>query len=351
MSILLRPPHNIQPRWLHPVAWWSWGIAGAVCAMLTKTITVHLALLIAIFLVVLHRRPAASWSGSFSALIRLALFIISFRLIVEIVFGISFGGTVLFTIPSLPLPDFLAGLRLGGPVSLEGLIAAFEHGFQLSVILICAAAPTTLVPPSRLLKVLPAAIYETGVVAVIALGFLPALASDARRIRTAAQLRGRDISGIKGRSQLLRPLLDSALNRSVSLATSMESRGFGKSQDLSSKFRWVSNFMLLSGLAFLLIGSITSLASNYALIAGFELAAASLLIGAAVWISGRRRIRTSYKSDPWKAPEWAVLIVSFGSVLVTHSFINSSALPIALLVLMSSPAWFSPRVPIGVSDD
>ena len=44
----------------------------------------------------------------------------------------QYGAHILFTLPEVPLPDAAAGIRIGGPVSLEGLLAALYDGLRLA---------------------------------------------------------------------------------------------------------------------------------------------------------------------------------------------------------------------------
>ena len=56
-----------------------------------------------------------------------------------------------------------AGIRIGGPVSLEGVLAAFYDGLRLATLLLCIGAANVLANPKRLLKSMPSALHEIGV--------------------------------------------------------------------------------------------------------------------------------------------------------------------------------------------
>jgi energy-coupling factor transporter transmembrane protein EcfT len=81
-----------------------------------------------------------------------------------------------------------------------------------------------------LLRVLPVFIYEIGITLVIATSVFPQLAASFQRIRKAQKLRG--IEGSKFRNLAL-PLLEESLTRSLQLAESMDSRGYGVSRKRS----------------------------------------------------------------------------------------------------------------------
>ena len=130
--------------------------------------------------------------------------------------------------PGIGLPPWLAGIRLGGDVMLESVLMAFYDGLRLATILVCVGAANSLASPARLLKSVPAALYELGVSVVVALTFTPQLVSDVERLRTARRLRGRETTGPRAIAASAVPVLEGALERSVTLAAAMDSRGYGR---------------------------------------------------------------------------------------------------------------------------
>ncbi len=60
---------------------------------------------------------------------------------------------------------------------------------------------------------------------VVALTFAPQMVEDAARVRVARRLRGHTGRGIRELGRLAVPVLVGSLERSLSLAASMESRG------------------------------------------------------------------------------------------------------------------------------
>ncbi|MGH3354429.1 MAG: energy-coupling factor transporter transmembrane protein EcfT, partial [Nocardioidaceae bacterium] len=170
-------------RTLHPGAWWLWAIGLAAAASRT-TNPVVLALVLAVSaLVVSARRGDAPWASSYTAFLKLALLIVAIRIVLQAVLSSSAQGvTVLFTLPEIPLPDFMAGLKLGGVVTAEAVLRAFYEGLQLATIICCIGAANALASARRLLRCVPAALYEVGVATVVALTFAPQLVSDAARV-------------------------------------------------------------------------------------------------------------------------------------------------------------------------
>src|SRR5213076_1388151 len=76
--------------------------------------------------------------------------------------------------------------------------SAFSEGLQLAALLACVGAANSLASPYRLLRSMPAVLYELGVVVTIALSFAPQAALSAQRVRDARRLRGRPHRGLAG---------------------------------------------------------------------------------------------------------------------------------------------------------
>ena len=98
----------------------------------------------------------------------------------------QYGETVLFRLPEIPLPEAAAGIRLGGPVALEGVLGAFYEGLRLATLLLCFGAANVLANAKRLLKSTPSALHEIGVAVTVALTIAPQLIESAQRVRTRA---------------------------------------------------------------------------------------------------------------------------------------------------------------------
>ena len=220
---------TFAPRLLHPGAWWLWALGLAVAASRTTNPILLVTIGAVAGVVAVERRVPGPWGRSYGAFLKLGLLIIAIRVAFEIVVGAADSGVVLFRLPSVPLPDWLAGLHLGGPVTVDGLLLSSYDGLRLAVMLLCVGAANSLVNPSRLLRVVPAALYEIGVAVVVCLTFAPMLVTDAQRILAARRLRGRSSRGPHAWAQMAMPLFAGALDRSIELAASMDSRGYGRS--------------------------------------------------------------------------------------------------------------------------
>jgi energy-coupling factor transporter transmembrane protein EcfT len=187
---------------------------------------------------------------SFPLSLRIGATILAIRTVVGVLIGVPIPGRTLFTIPILHLPSWMPGIRIGGAVTLERLSSSLHEGIIIATLIALFGAATSLTSPHKLLRVTPSFIYEIGITLVIATSLFPQLATGVRRIRTAQRLRG--IEKVKLGSIAL-PLLEEALARSLQLAASMDSRGYGVSRK-RSRYRpqqWLardSAFILLTGL-------------------------------------------------------------------------------------------------------
>jgi len=299
--------HPATDRLLHPGAWWLWA-GGLAAAAMRTTNPFLLGLIIAVVAyVVAARRTAAPWSRSFASFARLAAFVVAFRLVIQILFGVRVPGTTLFTVPSVGLPSWMAGVTLGGPVTAEALVGAFNQGLRLATVLICFGAVNTLCSPYRLLRALPASLYEAGVAVTVALAFAPQAVIQAGRIREARRLRGRPVRGVAAIRGMALPVLEGALDRSVALAASMDTRGYGRRAPTSARVQRLTG--LATGLGFLAV----SVGVYGVLDAGAPsglglpvLGAGCVALAAGLFMGGTRAVRTRYRPDPWRGPEWLV---------------------------------------------
>ncbi len=120
--------HPATRRALHPGAWWLWA-GGLAAAAMRTTNPFLLALIIGVVAyVVAARRTSAPWARSFGSFARLAVVVVVFRMMIQILVGERLPGTTLFTLPSVALPSWMAGVSLGGPVTLEALVDGVQPG-------------------------------------------------------------------------------------------------------------------------------------------------------------------------------------------------------------------------------
>ena len=351
----------MRRRVLHPAAWWVWAGAVAVAAVRTTNPLLLALLAAAVGFVVANRRSTAPWSRSFGAFLRLGAIVIGIRVVIQVVFGIRLPGHELFGLPRVPLPHWAAGVSIGGPVTLESVLSAVYQGLRLAVILLCFGAANALASPYRLLRCLPAVLYEAGVAVTVALAFAPEAVMAAADIREARRLRGRPTRGIAGIRGLAVPVLQTALDRSLELAASMDARGYGRRVAAADSQRRLAGAATGAGLLAIAAGTYGLLDAGSPDALGLPvLAVGAALLAAAIVSRGRRSPRTRYRPDPWGRAEWAVAAAGFATLgafvvagWVGHAGLNPgtfpleaprlAVLPAAGVVLALLPAHLAPR--------
>lgn len=308
-------------RLLHPGAWWLWALALATAASRT-TNPLLLALVITVAgVVVVRRRTDAPWARSYGVFLRLGLVVVAIRVAFHALFGAPFpDGTVLVRLPEVPLPEWAAGVRLGGEVTFEGIAYAAYEGLRLATLLICVGAANALASPARLLKCVPGVLYEMGVAVVVAMTFAPQVVTSLGRVRAARRMRGRPDRGIRGLRHVAMPVLEGALERSLELAAAMDSRGYGRRAGVSVGQRRRTGGLLLGGLMGVCAGVYGLLDGGGPPPLGMPLLLGGLVLaGAGLVLGGRRSPRTRYRPDPWTLPEWLVAGSGVAAALVLVS--------------------------------
>ncbi|MFC4554598.1 CbiQ family ECF transporter T component [Georgenia faecalis] len=299
-----RGPAPAAPRPVHPLAWWAWAMGLALATTRTSNPLVVLLLLAAVVLVVMARRDDSPWARAFPAYLVLGACVIAFRVVFHVLVGLKAGGPVVLDLPRIDLP-WAAGITLLGRVHLGGLLAAVYGGLALAALLACFGAANALANPKRALRVLPASLHHIGTAVVIAVTVTPQLVSSVARVRRAQRLRGDVARGPRAVLACVQPVLTDALDRSLALAGSMDSRGYARTLPGTSDARVA---------AALLVALVAAVLGTYGLLDGTSpgwLGAPLLVVAGVVAVlaaraAGRRVHRTRYRPDPWRAHESVV---------------------------------------------
>ncbi len=316
------------PRALHPLAWWGWAIGLAVAAS-TTTNPLLLALLLAvIWVVVVARRTDSPWARAFRLYVVLGIVIVVVRILWHVLVGLKYGTITVLPLPSIGLPDWAAGINLLGTVYLEGWIAAALLGVQLGTLVIAIGAANALANPKRLLRSLPHALHEVGTAVVVSVSVAPQLAESVQRVLRARLLRGEAGRGLRAVPQVALPVLQDTLDRSLMLASAMESRGYGSRHGTSTGGRrLLTGSLTLLGLlaiAFGIYGVLDPVGSSQW--SGAPVILLGLLLAFVGMVLGGREIRvTEYRKDPWELPE--TLTVLAGLAAATCALISRNATP------------------------
>ena len=324
-----------QDRSVHPLAWWAWALGLAVAVTRTTEPLVIGPLLAATVLVVVVRRDDSPWARAFGAYLVLGAVIVVIRVVFYVLVGLKTGGPVLLDLPSVPLPSWAVGVDLLGPVHLAGLLAAASGGLRLAALMICFGAANALANPKRALRCLPASLHHLGTAVVIAVTVTPQLVTSVVRVRRAQRLRGQDARGLRGLLVCALPVLADALDRSLSLAASMDSRGYARSTPGRSDSRITAALLVaLLAAAMGTYGLRDATAPGWL---GLPLRAAGALGAVAGSVlAGRRVLRTRYRPDPWGVPE--TVIAASGVLAAALLAVPSSGGVVVCALLAAIPA-------------
>ncbi|MCC6269838.1 MAG: energy-coupling factor transporter transmembrane protein EcfT [Microbacteriaceae bacterium] len=335
---------GVRPA-VHPVSWWLWALGVAVATTRSPGIASTVILIIALVVVVALCHAGSAFSRAFPAYLALAGGVVVIRVAFYVLVGIKSGADVLIPLPRVPLPEWAAGIALLGPITGSGLLAAVSAGLALAALLLCFGAAVALTNPQRTLRSLPASLHLLGTPAVIAMTVAPQLVESWQRVRRAQALRGRVLRGRQAAAATTLPVLQDALERSITLAASMDSRGYARAHRGSSRLV----------LALLLTALIGAALGTYALLDGagprwstvpqlpVSLLAVPLFVvgGAAAVIASiiasRRVSTTRYRPDAWGLRE--SVIAACGIAIVT----------LALAAGALAPGVLAPRNVVGWS--
>jgi energy-coupling factor transport system permease protein len=240
------------------------------------------------------------------------------------------GQVVLFRLPEgWPI--------IGGPITVEAIIAGAVSGLMLLTILVVFAAFNAVVDHYQLLRATPAFLFQAGVVISIAITFVPQMVLSAREIRQAQRIRGHRFRGLRDLVPLVIPLLATSLERSIQLAETMEARGFGSAIDPPTRRRaMLSQLGLLAALVGVLVGLFLIAFYQQGRLWGGLLVAAGVIgiLGFFVF-HGRQVKRTRYRRQAWHARDTAVVMA--GAV--------SLAIIIAVRLTAPGTLYYSPYPP------
>ncbi len=359
------------PRDLHPAAWWLWALGIATAASRTTNPWLLGMMLAVVCHVVMSRRGHAPWANAFRLYVYVGVVIVVMRVGFRIVFGGGEGTTILFRLPEVPLPVWAAGIRLFGDVSAEALLGGFYDGLRLATMVVCVGAANALANPKRLLRSMPSALYEVGTAVIVALSVFPQLAESVLRVNRARKLRGSTARGRHALRQIVIPVLEDALDRSMQLASSMDSRGYGRSGTATRGQRTVTGSFMVVGLIGVCVGVYGTLDTTTPEALGgpmLLLGVASAMVGFVT--AGRRVERTRYRPDRWQPAEVLTAASGIGVAvaMLGTSSIDPSALtpslvdlswpllawgPLLAVCLGLLPAWLTPpaRSPFVGLDD
>lgn len=212
---------------MHSISWWLWSITLAITSIRTQN-NIFIFALILLFIVVVHqRRNSENWVNPFQLTLQLAFVAMLIRMIFAVLIGTPLPGDVWFSLPQLQLPEWMAGIRVGGDVTKERMLLVFTESMKFAILLIAFGAASALSSPVKIIKSISGRVYLFGVVLIIAVSVLPQIVQSFNRVLAARRMRGLERLRIKNFRSVITPVLEESLERALDLSAAMESRGFG----------------------------------------------------------------------------------------------------------------------------
>lgn len=300
---------------INPSAWWALGLSLAISAALVTRVDALLVIIATALAITFLARERAAWSKSLGFYLFTAGAVIVIRVIFRVVFNFDSADNIALNLPVISISLGVFGqVDMFGRVSWAALFSALQDGLRMAAIILSIGLANTLANPRRLLKNTPGALYEVASAWVIAINMAPQLIQSTQRVRSARRLRGRTRRQHLT-SSLLIPVLEDTIDRSLALAASMSSRGFGRLGELSKREIMASRSLSVMGVIALAIGSYLLLTSKDGFLPLCLIVFGCLSVLITSLIAGRRQIHTRYRPDQWRKRDFVVLLASAGFIV------------------------------------
>jgi energy-coupling factor transport system permease protein len=319
---------------------------------------VGLVVLICALLVSLHRTDRVL-SRAFPVLVGLGVAFAAVRVGLTVLTTHGSGGTVLLTLPEATLPRLLGGFTVGGAIEAPVLAQAVADAVPVIGIMAAFGAFNSVVVHHELLRSVPQAFHEPALVVTVAITLVPATMRAAQETREADRARA-GTARRRGRiRRTLLPVLETGMERAVSLAESMDSRGFARRR--ATRTEQVASWITLAGLV-LVAGGFVALVAREELSAVVLGAAGAALVLGAIVVASRAGEITRYRPRRLGGADVAVMATSVACpvLLATLSALGEPTLmwvttplrppsvavgPLLALTLLLAPASVPPAQP------
>ncbi|MEX2100785.1 MAG: hypothetical protein WEB19_05160 [Acidimicrobiia bacterium] len=297
------------PSW-HAGVWLVWALAAAaVISLAPSPVYVALVIGIAALAVSAHARPGP-YARAFPLLVGVGVFFAVVRMLLTA--ATTHGvGQILFTTPELTLPKLLGGFTVGGSIELQVVLQSLAEGFAIVGVMAVFGAFNAVVSHSELVQSTPRAFYEVGLIVVVALAFVPSTLSAIADVREGD--RARTGGRVVRRGRLLRqlvPVLELGMERAVTLAESMDARGFARSgagpRDHIAGWLGVGSLLALGSAFVALVGESRIVAGILGLGGAVGLSVAVLLAS-----SGSQRAR--YRPRRMTGSDWMTALTTLAA--------------------------------------
>lgn len=248
----------------HALTWLVWAIAATASLQIAPS-PLYVAVVIAVATLVVSVFGADSpYARAYPVIVGLAALFAALR--VALTALTTHGGPqVLVHLPSVTVPDWLGGFTVGDTIEAPIVAQAAHEGFVIVGVVAVFAAFNAVVSHYELVQSLPRAFHELGLVVAVGVAFVPTTITAIHDVREADRARtgGRPVR----RGRLLRqivPVLENGLERAITLAESMDSRGFGRgnptAQERAAGWCGVVGLLALAGAFVALVARESTLA-------------------------------------------------------------------------------------------
>jgi energy-coupling factor transport system permease protein len=297
---------------LSALTWWLTSLAMLLSASITSNVFIQLG-------IVGFSLITAAFSRGLRAIklyLWLMLFVFATRLLFAFLFNFDSDSTDI----AYEFPAFMVNLGPLGKFTLLGnlsnvaLQSALSQGLKLVAIIASIALANSMANPRKLLKLTPAAFYDFAAALSVAFNLIPQLAQSIERVSKAQRIRNEKRRNF---GSIIVPVLEDALNSSMNLAASMDSRGFGRKPEttraITVLLRCLNAFALLAiaAASYLLLGAGDSQLAAWVLIALAVAAVAVNLI-----VAAKLSVRTQVSKLKFKFADYLALVLAFGLVLI-----------------------------------
>jgi energy-coupling factor transport system permease protein len=293
----------------------------AIVAGVSQSALTQIVICLAALAAILMFREEAPWSRSVKFYLFLAGFVIIARVLFRIVFNIQNPeDTTAFGLPGFTVNlGFGPPVELFGAVGLQALIGGATDGLRLAAIILSIGMASSLANPRTLLKSTPSALYEIASAISVAINLAPQMISSLQRVRKARSLRGRS-KGLGSMAGTVIPVLEDAIDSSLSLAASMDSRGFGRRGNLSKSLVLAARLSSLMAVVFLSVGSFALLVGQTQTVGWLLIAVGIITSYATIRINSKSQIRTRF--EPVNFQTLDGLLVSLSAALLIAAILG-----------------------------
>lgn len=295
--------------------WLVWGLA-IMIPLLTGRHPVVIATLLAIVLVVrsvcLQREKSTSWSW----LVRISMIAVPIGMLFNML-TVHAGDRRMFHISDdVPI--------IGGDITWNALVYGLLSGITIVVLVATGTTVAAALDWNELMRHTPARAANVAVAGSVAWTFLPQLSKSWHEIREAQTARGHQWRGVRDAVPLLVPLMAGGLDRSITMAEALESRGFG-AQEAVAKPHVRSSVALA-------VAMTTAVASLYLFAVGSSGQAAVVLLltvlfgvfGVRSGSSSPAHRMTSYRRRKWTGRDTVTLAGASVAIVAIALFLQIS---------------------------